>query len=134
MTTTAQLRPIVTEADYEAALAIVARLMDAKVDSTAGRLLDGWVTLIEAYEARHWAIDLPDPIDAIRARMEQKQLRAKDLIRFLGSSGRVSEVLRGRRSLTLPMIRRLESGLGIPANVLIQTSLKPGLPDPPAAP
>lgn len=94
--------------------------MDAEPDTPEGDTLDVLVTLIQAYEAKRWPIDPPDPIEAIRARMEQQRLRPKDLEPFLGMSGRVSEVLNRRRPLTLAMIRRLERGLGIPARILIQ--------------
>ena len=87
--------------------------------------MDVLVTLIQAYEAKRWDIEAPDPIDAIRARMEQQRLRPKDLEPFLGGSGRVSEVLNRRRPLTLSMIRRLEHGLGIPARILIRESEAP---------
>jgi HTH-type transcriptional regulator/antitoxin HigA len=120
MKATGNIRPIKTEADYERALAVVERLMDAQPDTPEGDVLDVLATLIEAYEAKRWPIDPPDPVEAIRFRMEQQGLRAKDLEPFLGSSGRVSEVLNRRRPLTLPMIRRLERGLGIPARVLIR--------------
>lgn len=119
------VHPIKTQADYNRALATVDRLMDAKPNTREGDALDVLVTLIEAYEAKHWAIDLPDPIDAIRARMTQKQLRAKDLEPFLGGSGRVSEVLNRRRPLTLAMIRRLQEGLDIPVRVLVQETPAP---------
>lgn len=115
-----RVRPIHNEDDYEAALAEVDSLMDAAPGTPEGERLDVLVTLIEAYEARHWAIDAPDPIEAIRVRMEQKNLRQRDLIPMIGSRGRVSEVLNRKRPLTLPMIRRLSKGLGIRADVLIQ--------------
>jgi HTH-type transcriptional regulator/antitoxin HigA len=76
--------------------------------------------LIEAYEAKHFPIDPPEPIDAVLFRMEQLGLSRKDLEPYLGTRARVSEILGGRRSLTLPMIRRLHDGLGIPAEVLIR--------------
>ena len=120
MTTRIDIRPIKTEMDYSRALAAVDRLMDAEPGTPEGDALDVLVTLIEVYEAKHWPINLPDPIEAIRFRMEQQHLRPKDLEPFLGSSGRVSEVLNRRRPLTLGMIRRLERGLGIPAPILIQ--------------
>ncbi len=125
MTNAHALRPIASEADYTAALAIVEELMGAELDTPAGRALDAWVTLIEAYEARHWPIDPPDPIDALRARMERQQLQAKDLLPYLGTSGRVSEILNRRRALTLPMIRRLSEGLGIPAQILVRETVRP---------
>jgi HTH-type transcriptional regulator / antitoxin HigA len=114
------IRPIHDEEDYEAALAEVDSLMDAVPGTLEGDRLDVLVTLIEAYEARHWAIDAPDPIEAIRIRMEQKNLRQRDLEPMIGSRGRVSEVLSRKRSLTLPMIRRLARGLDLRADVLIQ--------------
>ncbi len=125
MTANSDIRPIKSEADYERALAAVDRLMDAEADTPEGDALDVLVTLIQAYEARRWAIEPPDPIDAIRARMQQQHLRPKDLEPFLGGSGRVSEVLNRRRPLTLGMIRRLEHGLGIPARILIRESDAP---------
>ena len=124
MSATIKLRPIKTERDYDRALADAARLMDAAPDTPDGDLLDALVTLIGAYEAKRWPINAPDPVDAIRFRMEQQGLRAKDLEPLIGSRGRVSEVLNHRRALTLPMIRRLEQGLGIPARVLIGEAAK----------
>jgi HTH-type transcriptional regulator / antitoxin HigA len=120
-----RVRPIRNEEDYEAALAEVDALMDAAPGTPEGDRLDVLVTLIEAYEARHWNIDPPDPIDAIRVRMEQKNLRQRDLVPMIGSRGRVSEVLSRKRSLTLPMIRRLAEGLDIGADVLIQETPRP---------
>ncbi len=114
------IRPIHNEADYEAALAEIDFLMDAIPDTPDGDRLDVLVTLVEAYEARHWAIAAPDPIEAVRIRMEQKNLRQRDLEPMIGSRGRVSEVLSRKRSLTLPMIRRLARGLDLPTDVLIQ--------------
>ena len=113
------IRPIKTEADHEAALAEVDRLMEAPPDGPEGDRLDVLVTLIEAYEARHHPIDPPDPVEAIRFRMEQQGLTRKDLEAMLGGRGRVSEVLSRKRGLSLAMIRRLHAGLGIPADVLI---------------
>ncbi len=114
------IRPIHNEADYEAALAEIDSLMDAIPGTPEGDRLDVLVTLVVAYEARHWAIDAPDPIEAVRIRMEQKNLRQRDLEPMIGSRGRVSEVLSRKRSLTLSMIRRLARGLDLPADVLIQ--------------
>lgn len=114
------VRPIHDEDDYDAALAEVDVLMDAAPGTPEGDRLDVIATLIEAYEARHWPIDAPDPIEAIRVRMEQKQLRQRDLEAMIGSRGRVSEILLRRRALTLPMIRRLAKGLDLSADVLIQ--------------
>lgn len=114
------IRPIHDEEDYDAALAEVDALMDAAPGTREGDRLDVLVTLIEAYEARHWKIDAPDPIEAIRVRMKQKRLRQRDLEPMIGSRGRVSEILSRKRSLTLPMIRRLSKGLDLPADILIQ--------------
>lgn len=114
------VRSIQNEDDYNAALADVDALMDAEPGTPEGARLDVLVTLIEAYEARHWRIDTPDPIEAIRVRMEQKNLRPRDLQSMVGSRGRVSEILSRKRALTLPMIRKLSRGLDLPADVLIQ--------------
>jgi HTH-type transcriptional regulator / antitoxin HigA len=113
------IRPIRTEDDYQAALDEVDGLMGALPDTPEGDRLDVLVTLIESYEARHWYIGTPDPIVAIHTRMEQKNLKRRDLEPMIGSRGRVSEVLTGRRALTLPMIRRLATGLDLPADALI---------------
>lgn len=119
------IRPIKTEENYESALAEVATLMDAELDTPEGDRLDVLTTLIEAYEARQWPIDFPDPIDAIKSRMAQRGLRARDLEPLLGGRGRVSEVLNRRRPLTLAMIRRLSRELGIPASVLVKEPTTP---------
>ncbi len=114
------VRPIRTERDYEAVLKEVNDLMDAAPGTPRGERLDVLVTLVEAYEARHWPIADPDPVEAIRVRMEQKNLSRRDLEPMIGSRARVSEILSGKRALTLPMIRRLSAGLDIRADVLIQ--------------
>ncbi len=120
------IKPIKSETDYEAALERVAELMDAKANTPEGDELDVLTTLIEAYESKHFPINTPDPIEAILFRMDQNGLKDKDLIPFIGQSGRVSEVLNYSRKLTLPMIRRLHSGLNIPTESLIQEyELKP---------
>lgn len=113
------VRPVRTEADYDAALVEVDALMDAEPGSPEGDRLDVLVTLVQAYEARHHPVLPPDPVDAIRFRMEQGGLRPRDLEPYIGSRGRVSEVLGRKRSLTLPMIRRLAAGLAIPAGALV---------------
>jgi HTH-type transcriptional regulator/antitoxin HigA len=115
-----KVRPIHDEQDYEATLVEIDALMDAVPGTRNGDRLDVLVTLIEAYEARHWPIEAPDPIEAIRIRMEQKQLRQRDLEPMIGSRARVSEILSRKRALTLPMIRRLSKGLDLGADVLIQ--------------
>lgn len=114
------IRPINNEADYRASLALVDSLFDAEPGTPEGNHLDVLVTLIEAYEDRHYPVGLPDPIDAIRVRMAEKDLRPRDLEEVIGSRGRVSEVLGRKRALTLPMIRRLSKGLDLPAEILIQ--------------
>ena len=120
-----KVRPIRSEEDYEAVLAEIEELMDAAPETPRGDRLDVLVTLVEAYEARHWDIELPDPVEAIRVRMEHKNLRQVDLVPMIGSRGRVSEVLARKRNLTLPMIRRLAKGLDLGADVLIQEPPRP---------
>ena len=114
------VKPIRTEADYDATMAEVERLWGARSGTPRGDRLDVLVTLIEAYEEKHFPIDPPDPIAAILFRMEQQGLKRKDLEPLIGSRARVSEVLAGRRNLSLQMIRRLHKDLGIPAEVLIR--------------
>ena len=114
------IKPVKCEADYEAALARVDDLMDAELDTPQGDELDILVTLIEKYEAQHHPVDAPNPIEAIRFRMDQIGLKDKDLIPYIGQSGRVSEVLNFKRKLTLNMIRKLHSELKIPTESLIQ--------------
>lgn len=115
------------EDDYRAALALADAWFDAEPGTVEGDQLDALVTLIEAYEERHWHIDDPDPIDAIRVRMAEKNLRPRDLEPMIGTRGRVSEVLSRKRPLTLPMIRRLSKALDIPADILIR-EIKPAKP------
>lgn len=117
---TTGVRPIKTEADYEAALAEVEVLLDAASDTPEADRLDVLVTLIQAYEAKHFSIPLPDPITAIEYYMESRGLTRRDLEQYIGSRARVSEILNRKRQLTVDMIRRLHGGLGIPAEVLIQ--------------
>jgi len=114
------IKPIKTDADYRSALKEIESLMMAKSDSPEGEKLDVLTTLIEAYEAKHYPIDMPDPIEAIKFEMEQKGLSVKDLQSMIGRSNRVYEVLSHKRGLSLNMIRNLNKGLGIPAEVLIQ--------------
>jgi HTH-type transcriptional regulator / antitoxin HigA len=115
-----KVRPIKTEADYEAALARADRLMDAEEGTPDADELDVLATLIEAYEDEHYPMGPPDPIDAIKFRMEQRGLTRKDLEPFIGSRTRVAEVLNRKRNLSIAMIRRLHAGLGIPAEVLLR--------------
>jgi len=116
----ANVRLIKTEADYQTALARVDDLMDAEIGTPAGDELEHLAMVIEAYEEQHHPIGFPDPISAIQFRMEQEGLTNKDLVPYIGSSAKVSEVLSGKRDLTLSMIRALHKHLGIPAEVLIQ--------------
>lgn len=115
-----QVQPIKTSGDYEKVLALINERMDAEIDSDAGDELDILATLVEAYEKEHFTIEIPDPIEALKFRMEQENLTRKDLELLIGARGRVSEVLTKKRSLTLSMIRKLHKNLGIPARVLIR--------------
>ena len=117
------IKPIKNNRDYQKALKEIDRLMDARANTPQGDRLDVLVTLVEAWEEKHWPIDLPDPVEAILFAMEQRGLSRRDLEPFIGSRARVAEVLSHKRSLTLPMIRRLHQGLGIPAEVLISESI-----------
>jgi HTH-type transcriptional regulator / antitoxin HigA len=117
------IKPIKTDADYRAALVEIENLMTAELDSPEGEKLDVLVTLLEAYEAKHFPLDLPDPIAAIKFEMERKGLTVKDLEPMIGKSNRVYEVLNHKRSLTLKMIWKLNKELGIPAEALIKPSL-----------
>lgn len=110
---------IKTESDYTAALARIEKLMDARPNSAQGDELELLSLLVHEYEDRAFPINKPDPIAAIRFRMEQKGLKPVDLVPLLGSRSRVSEVLSGRRNLTVKMIRALVDELGIPAEVLL---------------
>jgi HTH-type transcriptional regulator / antitoxin HigA len=114
------IKPLKTEADYERALTRISKLMDAEPDTKEGDELDVLSVLVENYEAIHHPVDAPDPVQAIRFQMEHFGLKDKDLIEYIGKSGRVSEVLAYKRKLTLPMIRKLRAGLNIPTESLIQ--------------
>lgn len=113
------IQPIRTEKDHEAALERVQQLWGAKPDTPQGDELDVLATLIAAYEDRVYPMEAPTPVEAIVFRMEQQDLSRRDLEPLIGSRARVSEILNGTRQLTLPMIRRLNRVLGIPAEVLI---------------
>ena len=115
-----QINPIKTKADHRAALKEIESLMTAKSGTSQGERLDVLVTLVEAHERKHYPLDLPDPIEAIKFRMEQMNLTPKDLSPMIGQLNRVYEVLNRKRSLTLKMIRRLHKQLGIPAESLIK--------------
>jgi HTH-type transcriptional regulator/antitoxin HigA len=116
---TMELRPIRTEADYEAALAEIERLFDAAPATPEEDRLDVLVTLVEAYEAQHHPIPEPDPVEAIKYTMESRGLSRSDLEPSIGSRARMAEVLNRKRPLSLNMIRRPCAGLGIPAAVLV---------------
>ena len=111
---------IKTEAEYEAALARVAELMDAQPGSLDEQELELFALLVEQYEQEHFPIAPPDPVEAILFRMEQEGLTRKDLAAYIGSPSKVSEVLNRKRPLSLSMIRALHRGLGIPADILVQ--------------
>jgi len=120
------VKPIRSEADYEAALAEVGRLWGAKAGTPKGDRLDVLATLIDVYETQHFPMDPPDPIEAIKFRMEQQKLTRKDLEGIVGSRTRVAEVLNRRRGLSINMIRRLHDKLGISTDILIRPSrIKP---------
>ncbi len=116
------IQPIKTESDYEQALLEVEKLWGAEEGTKKGDKLDILLVLIDNYENEHHPIDPPDPIEAIKFRMEQMNLSRKDLEKYIGSRGRVSEVLNRRRSLSLNMIRNLHSQLHIPLESLIGAS------------
>lgn len=117
-----EIRPVKTESDYAAALEEIDRLWGSPEGTEQGDRLDVLLVLVENYESKHHPIDPPDPIEAIKFRMEQMNLTRKDLERIIGSRGRVSEVFNRRRSLSLGMIRRLHSELHIPLESLVQES------------
>ncbi len=112
--------PIKTKRDYTRTLTEIEGLMGAGRGTPEGDRLDVLVTLVEAWERKHYPIDLPDPVEAIKYHMEQQGLRPKDLVPYIGSRNRVYEVLGRKRPLTLKMVWRLHSGLGIPAESLIK--------------
>ena len=115
------MRPkiIKTEEDHAVVLATIEKLMDAVPDSAEEEELELWSLLVERYEEEHHRIDPPDPVEAIRFRMDQQGMRPKDLTRYIPSKSKVSEVLSGKRGLSLSMIRALHRGLGIPLEALV---------------
>lgn len=120
-----KVRPIRSEEDHDAAVARIAELIGAAPDTPEGDELDILATLADAWEARNHPIDPPEPITAIQFRMEQQGLTRSDLEPMIGSRARVSEILTGKRKLTIEMIRRLRSGLGISADLLIESPSVP---------
>lgn len=118
----ADIRPIRTESDYADALSEVEILWGSKGGTPEGDRLDVLATLIDAYESERFPMDAPDPVVAIKFRMEQQGLKRKDLEGIIGSRARIAEVLDRKRGLSIAMIRKLHSELGIPAEVLIRPS------------
>ncbi len=112
------IRPIKTEEDYNNTLSQIESLMDAKSNTVQMDELEVLTTLVEAYEEQHYKIDAPDPIEAIKFRMEQEGLKQKDLVSIIGSKSRVSEILNKKRKLTIEMIRNLHKQLHIPVESL----------------
>ncbi|MET3105276.1 HTH-type transcriptional regulator/antitoxin HigA [Oxalobacteraceae bacterium GrIS 2.11] len=115
-----EIKPIRTKTDHRNALKEIESLMMAKPGTSEGDRLDVLVTLVEAYETKHYPIDLPDPVEAIKFYMEKTGMTVKDLEPMIGKSNRVYEILNHTRPLTLAMIRKLHSGLGIPVESLIK--------------
>ena len=114
------IKPIKNEADYDAALTAIDNLMGAAPNTPEGDELEILVTLVEAYEAKHWPIDAPDPIAAIKHVMEARGLRRKDFAELIGSQPRASEVLNRQRPLTLSMIRVLSAKWNLPTDILVR--------------
>jgi HTH-type transcriptional regulator/antitoxin HigA len=121
-----EIKPIKEEVDYERALRRVEELWASSKGSPESDELDVLVTLIEAYEKEHYPIDFPDPIEAIKFRLEQRGKDLRSLIGVIGQRTRVYEVMRGDRPLSLNMIRSLHDKFGIPADVLIQPIRRQG--------
>ena len=113
------IRPIKTEQDYNSVIKRIEELWGAKKDTAEGDELDLLITLVESYEMKHYPIAPPDPVDAIKFRMEQMGMTKADMVQYLGSQSRVSEILNRKRSLTLKMIKSLYKGLKIPAEILL---------------
>jgi HTH-type transcriptional regulator / antitoxin HigA len=114
-----EIRPIKTEQDYNDSIKRIEELWGAKKDTPQGDELDLLVTLVESYEIKHYPIAPPDPVDAIKFRMEQMDMTKADMVKYLGSQSRVSEVLNRKRKLTLSMVKSLYKGLRIPAEILL---------------
>lgn len=114
-----KIKPIKTEQDYDAVLERIEKLFDAKPNTAKGDELEILITLVSAYEDVHYKIDAPDPVEAIKHIMEAQEMHPQDMVKFLGSSSKVSEVMNRKRALSLSMIRKLTDGLHIPADVLV---------------
>ena len=117
------IHPIKTESDYDSALDEIERLWGTPEDTLEGDHLDVLLVLVENYESKQYPIDPPDPVEAIKFRMEQMNITRKDLEKIIGSRGRVSEIFSRKRTLTLPMIRRLHNTLHIPLESLVYESI-----------
>jgi HTH-type transcriptional regulator/antitoxin HigA len=115
------VRPIRTKEDYRLARNRIEKLMSAEPGTPEGDELDVLATLVDAYEEEHFPMDAPSPVAAIQFRMDQQGLTRKDLEPLIGSRARVSEVMTGKRGLTLAMVRRVRAGLGISADLLVGT-------------
>lgn len=113
------IKPIKTKKDYEAALKKIDQLFDSKPNTPNGDLLDVLVTLVEAYEQKHFSIGLPNPIEAIKFRIEQLGIKQSDLAEAMGGKNRVSEILSGKRELTVKMMRELYNKFNVPAESLL---------------
>jgi len=113
------IRPIKTEKDYNDSIKRIEELWGAKKDTPQGDELDLLVTLVESYEIKHYPIAPPDPVDAIKFRMEQMDMTRADMVKYLGSQSRVSEVLNRKRKLTLGMVKSLYKELRISAEILL---------------
>ncbi len=114
------IKPIKSERDYQAALKEIENIFDAKPNTPKGDRLEVLSILIEAYEEKHYHIPFPNPVEALLYHIESRGLSRKDLEPYIGSRARVSEILNKRRHLSVEMIRKINKGLGIPAEILIQ--------------
>src|ERR1700733_5236782 len=114
------IKPIKTETDYQSALNEISQLFDAEPNASEGDKLEILTTLVQVYEEEHYPIDFPDAVDALNYWMESRGLQRKDLQAFIGTRARISEILNRKRELTLAMIRKLNEGLKIPAELLIK--------------
>lgn len=114
-----ELKPVHSDAEYRKYLALIDTLVDCEENSPEEELLELLSILVEDYESKHFPIEPPDPVEAIKLRIDEQGLKRKDLINYFGSASRVSEVLNRKRPLTLEMIRKLHKGLGISAETLL---------------
>ena len=115
----ASLQPIRTKEQYKSYLTIIDSLVDCEENSPEEQVLELVSILVESYESEHYAIEAPDPIEAIKLRIEEKGLKRKDLAIYFGSTSRVSEILNGKRKMTIQMAKKIRTGLGISADVLL---------------